>query len=103
MDKKKKLKDLKKGYRMWLHDFTDTTPIYVEKKVRQGGLMIITLRWDTSEYECYGPALGWTCVGYNKGFGQELVFTCDFDSAWEKEKKRSRLLGIISQIKELEG
>lgn len=98
---KKKLKDLKKGDRMWLYDFTDTTPIVVDKKVRQGGLMVITLKWGSSEYECYGPALGWTCVGYNRAFCQELIFTCDFDSAWEREHRKSKLEYLIQEFNKL--
>ena len=103
----KKLKDLKNGDRMWLWDFTDTTPIIVAKKKREGSLMTITLKWDEAEYECFGHALGWTCVAYNRSFGQEL-FTSDYETALSNEKKRSDIKrigelmkNIIKQIDEL--
>ena len=35
----KKLKDLKIGDRVWIYDFTDTTPITTIKKKREGELI----------------------------------------------------------------
>ena len=41
----RKLKDLRIGDKMWLYDFTDTTPITVVKKKREAELMTITLKY----------------------------------------------------------
>lgn len=97
----KKLKDLKTGDRMWLNDFTDTTPIVVTKKKREGSLITITIKWDNSEYECFGHALGWTCVGYNRAFCQELMFTSDYETAFDSEKKRRDIKRIGEKMKEI--
>ena len=87
----KKLKDLKIGDKVWLYDFTDTTPIIVQKKKRDGALMTVTLKWSDAEYECFGNALGWTCIGYNRKHGQELIFSSSFEMAYEREQRRSRI------------
>lgn len=93
--KEKKLKDLKKGDPMWLHNFTDTTPITVVKKKRTGSLMTVTLKWDNYEFECFGPALGWTCISYNKKFCQERLFT----SSWERAFKNEQQITKIKRLK----
>lgn len=95
----KKLKDLKIGDRVWIYDFTDTTPITTIKKKREGELMKITLKWDDSEYECFGPALGWTCVGYDRKFGRELVFSSSYNKAIERENRKKRISNFISNTK----
>ena len=37
----RKLKDLRIGDKMWMFDFTDTTPITVVKKKREGELVTV--------------------------------------------------------------
>lgn len=98
---KKKLKDLKVGDKVWLYDFTDTTPIVVEKKKREGAMMTITLKWDESEYECVGHALGWTCIGYNRKWQQEQMFTSSFDLAWSRMMKRQAIMTVGKKMKEV--
>lgn len=89
MNKPKKLKDLKKGDRLWLHDFTGTTPILVEGAKRQGNIVTVSVKWDESEYEAYGPALGFKCVARSKLHYEDLVFTTDMEAAeFETEKRR---------------
>lgn len=95
----KKLKDLKIGDKLWLYDFTDTTPITVVKKKRDGGVMTVTLKWDDSEYECFGPALGWTCVGYDRKFGRELIFSSSYSMAIERENRKRRIVNFIYNTK----
>lgn len=97
----KKLKDLKIGDNVWLYDFTDTTPIYVEKKKREGSLMTVILKWDDIVYECYGQAFGFTCVGYNRDFKEEMVFTSSFDMAWNREKRISRIKYLGKTLKKV--
>lgn len=99
----KKLKDLKKGDRVWLYDFTGTTEIYVERKKREGQLMTVVLKWGESEYECFGPALGWTCVGYNKKWKHELIFTSSFHMAYEREARRRRVKNLGEMFRKVMG
>ena len=47
----KKLKDLRIGDKVWLYDFTDTTPITVVKKKREGEMMTVTLKWDDEVFD----------------------------------------------------
>lgn len=97
----KKLKDLRKGDRVWFWHFTDTTPIIVEKAKREGELMRLTIRWDEGVYECFGPALGFTCVGYNRKFKQEIMFTCSYDISYENEQEKQRIRNLVPRMKEL--
>ena len=109
---RKKLKDLKKGDRMWLQGFTGTTPIYVEKKKREGDLCIVTMRWDNEEHVSYGHALGWTCVGYCKKYNAECIFTTDYQTTKSVEEKREaekkyaqigrNISGIINILRDLD-
>lgn len=93
------LNELKIGDKVWLYDFTDTTPIYVVKKKRVGALMTVTVKWDESEYECFGNALGWTCIAYDKKHSQEMIFSSSFDMAYEREKRRARIKGLGNTLK----
>ena len=97
----KKLKDLKIGDSMWLHDFTDTTEIKVVRKKREGDLIRIMLKWDDSEFECFGPALGWSCINYNRRYKIERIFTCDFDKAYEAMMKRRRIMDFAEYLNKL--
>ena len=97
----KKLKDLRKGDMVWLWSFTDTTPIYVDKAKREGELMRLTIRWGDSIYECFGPALGFTCIDYNRKFGQELMFTCSYDLSLKNELRIQRIRNLLPKLKEL--
>lgn len=97
----KKLKDLKKGDKVWLYDFTGTTPIQVESVKRDGHLMIITLKWDDSLFECYGHALGWTFSGYEIKHHWELVFTTSFDKALEREQSKERTRNLVPKLKDV--
>jgi len=97
----KKLKDLRIGDNMWMYDFTDTTPITVIKKKREGDLMTVTLKWDKEEIECYGPALGWTCINYNRKFGIERIFTSSYDMAYERERRKSRIKNLGNTLKKV--
>lgn len=90
MEKPKKLKDLKVGDSMWVNSYTNTTPISVKKKKRDGPLVSLTLKWDKSEYECFGHALGYVCVGYCKSYRHHEIFTTDYDSARERENRQNR-------------
>jgi len=82
----KKLKDLRKGDRLWYWHFTFTTPIYVECAVRDGELMRIAVRWGDSVFECFGSALGFTCVGYDRKMKVERMFTCSYDLSYRNEQ-----------------
>lgn len=86
MEKAKKLRELKKGDRIWYYNFTDTTPIYVVKKKRTGDLMTVTVRWDDSEYECFGHAFGHVMTGYRKSLHTPILFSTDYE-------------GIVSRLK----
>lgn len=97
----KKLKDLRKGDRVWFWYFTDTTPIVVEKAKREGELMRLTIRWDESVYECFGPALGFTCVGYGRKFKEEIMFTCSYDLSYKNEQEKQRIRNLVPRLKEL--
>ena len=97
----RKLKDLKKGDRVWYWHFTCTTPIYVESVKRDGELMRVTVRWDDEVYECFGPALGFTCVGYNRKFCDEIMFTCSFDVSNENDKRKQMIRNLVPRLKEL--
>lgn len=90
--KTKKLKDLKKGDMVYLSDFTDTTPIIVTSAKRTGMLMEISLKWDTSEYTCYGHAFSTTFVGYKKSrYVTDTVFTTDYQSAFEEMRLQNNM------------
>ena len=97
----KKLKDLRKGDKVWLYDFTGTTPIIVESVKREGHLMTINLKWDDYQYECYGHALGWTFSGYDVTKRWECVFSSSFDQAWEREQERTRVKNLVPRLKEV--
>lgn len=97
----RKLKDLKKGDRIWFWHFDDTTPIYVESAMRDGELMRVTVRWDEYVYECFGPALGVTCVGYERKFRQEIMFTCSYDLSHENMRRKERIKDLVPRLKEL--
>lgn len=97
----KKLKDLRKGDRIWYWYFTCTTPIYVESAKREGSLMRLTVKWDDAEFECFGHALGFTCVGYSKAFREDMMFTCSYDVAHENGKRRQRIKDLEPKLKEL--
>lgn len=99
----KKLKDLRKGDVVWYWRFACTTPIYVESAKREGELMRLTIRWDDSIYECFGPALGFTCIGYNRKFGQEFMFTCSYDLSHKNEQKQQRIRNLVPRLLELVG
>jgi len=90
MNKTKKLKDLKKGDRLWLHDFTGTTPILVENAKRQGNIVTVSIKWDESEYEAYGPALGFKCVSLPIRHSEDMVFTTDMNAAEYETEKRQK-------------
>lgn len=90
MNTPKKLKDLKKGDRLWLQDFTGTTPILVESAKRQGNIVTVSIKWDKSEYEAYGPALGFKCVARSKLHHEDLVFTTNLDDAEFETEKRQK-------------
>lgn len=95
----RKLKDLRIGDKMWLYDFTDTTPITVVKKKREAELMTITLKWDDEVFDCFGPALGWTCVCYSMKWKLERIFTSSYDMAHEREKRKKRIIQFIDNTK----
>ena len=97
----KKLKDLKKGDKVWLYDFTDTTPILVESVKREGHLMTISLRWDSTLFECYGHALGWTFSGYDVKNHYERIFTVSFENAWDRELASKRVKALVPSLKEV--
>ena len=97
----KKLKDLRKGDRIWFWYFTYTTPIYVENVKREGSLMRLTVKWDDAEYECFGHALGFTCVGYSKKNGKDMIFTCSHDISKENEEKREKIKALLPTLKDL--
>lgn len=66
MGKQKKLKDLRKGDRVYLQGFVDTTPIVVVKAKRTGDCMTVELKWDEHTYIGYGHALDrYMCI-YSK-------------------------------------
>lgn len=95
----RKLKDLRIGDKMWMFDFTDTTPITVVKKKRDGELMTVTLKWGDEVFDCFGPALGWTCVGYSMKWRLERMFTSSYDMAREREKRRRRIIKFIDDTR----
>jgi len=97
----KKLKDLKKGDRIWCWHFDDTTPIYVDSAMRDGELMRLTISWDDSVYECFGPALGFTCVGYSRKFRQEIMFTCSYDLSHENMRRKERIKDLVPRLKDV--
>jgi len=97
----KKLKDLRKGDNMWFWYFTFTTPITVESAKREGELMRVSVRWDDSVYECFGPALGFTCVGYDHKFHSERMFTCSYELSYENETRTQRTKSLVPKLKEL--
>lgn len=97
----KKLKDLRKGDKVWYWHFTYTTPIYVDKAKREGELMRLTIRWDDTIYECFGPALGLTCVGYSRKGHQEMMFTCFYDLSHKNEQRIQRIRNLMPKLKEL--
>ena len=97
----KKLKDLRKGDRIWFWHFTYTTPIIVEKAKREGELMRLTIRWDESVYECFGSALGFTCVGYDSKFKQERMFTCSYDLSLKNEQNKQAIRNLVPKLREL--
>ena len=97
----KKLKDLRKGDRIWFWHFTDTTPICVESVKREGSLMRLTVKWDDAEYECFGHALGFTCVGYSKRFCEDMIFTCSYDISKENEEKRDKIKALLPILNDL--
>ena len=97
----KKLKDLKKGDRIWYWYFTCTTPIYVDKAKREGDLMRLTIVWDKSVYECFGHALGFTCVGYNREFHEEFMFTSSYDLSKKNEETRQKMRDLVPCLKEV--
>ena len=98
---RKKLKDLKKGDRIWLYGFTGTTPIYVEKVKRQGEMCMVTVKWDEVEHVCFGHALAWTCVGYWKRFRAERIFTTDYEDIKRQEDKKEANKNYIELGKQL--
>ena len=108
---RKKLKDLKKGDKMWWQGYTDTTPIYVVKVKRDGDLCTVTVKWDDTEYVCFGHALSFTCVGYCRKFCNEEIFTTDYETLKSEEDKREKdkryaqigrnVVGIMKMFKEL--
>ncbi len=95
----KKLKDLRIGDKVWLYDFTDTTPITVVKKKREGEMMTVTLKWDDEVFDCFGPALGWTCVCYSMKWKLERMFTSSYDMAYEREKRKRHIIQFIDNTK----
>ena len=97
----KKLKDLKKGDRIWFWHFDDTTPIDVDGVNRDGELMRVTVRWDDYVYECFGPALGVNCVGYERKVRQEIMFTCSYDLSHENMRRKERIKDLVPKLKEL--
>ena len=97
----KKLKDLRKGDRIWYWHFTCTTDIFVESAKREGDLMRLTIRWDDSVYECFGPALGFTCIGYWKKFDEDMMFTCSYDLARKNEEKTKGIRALLPSLKEV--
>lgn len=90
MANKKKLKDLRKGDRVWDYLVLDTTPIYVVSAKREKDIMRITVKWDNSEYECVGMALGTTFVAYAKQYRAELIFTTDCEELKYREAEKYR-------------
>ena len=99
--KTRKLKDLRKGQRMWYWYFTDTTPILIESAKREGDVMRVVVRWGESLYECIGPALGFTCLCYSKFWKRDIMFTCSYDLSRENEKRRERIKNLVPSLKEL--
>ena len=97
----KKLKDLKKGDKVWYWTLTDTTPITVEKAKREGELMRLTIKWDDSVYECFGHALGYTCIGYDRKFHAERMFTSWYELAFTNEEEKRRIRRLVPMLKEL--
>ena len=97
----KKLKDLRKDDRIWFWHFTCTTPIYVESIKREGDLMRINVKWDDAEFECFGHALGVTCVGHDRKFRKDIMFTCSFDVAHENGKRTQRIKDLEPKLKDL--
>ena len=97
----KKLKDLKKGDKVWFWYFTDTTPIYVESAKREGELMHLTIKWDDSVYECFGHALGLICVGYCRKLKQEVMFTCSYELSDKNYMERQRIRNLVPKLKEV--
>ena len=90
MEKAKKLKDLKKGDRVWFWHFTCTTPITVIKAKRTGDMVEVILQWDDHEYVCYGHALGYDIVGYSRQFRSSFLFTTNREESKEREDKQKR-------------
>lgn len=97
----KKLKDLRKGDAMWFWHFTDTTPIRVESAKRDGDLMRVTVRWDEYVYECFGPALGFTCVGYCRMRREDIMFTCSYFLSYENGRRLQRIRDLVPRLNEV--
>ena len=85
---RKKLKDLKKGDRIWYYGYTCTTPIYVDKAKRTRNVVEVMIRWDDHEYVGYGHALGYIMVSYDRKFRSDnILFTTDYDDVKTRERK----------------
>ncbi|SEA78948.1 hypothetical protein SAMN04487851_11429 [Prevotella sp. tc2-28] len=97
----KKLKDLRKDDRIWYWHFTCTTPIYVESIKREGDLMRIKVKWDEAEFECFGHALGVTCVGHNRKLREDIMFTCSYDISKNNEEKRQKIKALLPVLSDL--
>lgn len=97
----RKLKDLKKGDRVWLLDFARTTPIFVESSKREGSLMRLTIKWDDEVFDCYGPALGFVCIGYWKRRGDDILLTCQHDISYNNELRIEKVKDLLPLLKEL--
>ncbi len=83
----KKVKDLKKGDRLWFYNFTDTTPIFVEKVKRIGDFVEVVIRWDDHEYVGCGHALGFIVVSYDRRIRRDnILFTSNFDDVRKREQ-----------------
>ena len=90
MANKKKLKDLRKGDRVWDYLILDTTPIYVVSAKREKDIMRIIVKWDNSEYECVGMALGTIFIAYTKRWQVDLIFTTDYEGLKYRETEKNR-------------
>ena len=88
MERRKKLKDLKKGDRVCYYHFSDTTPITVIKAKRTGDVMEVTVKWGDSEYVTYGHALGYVLTGFSRKFHSTMLLTSDFDDVRDREERK---------------
>lgn len=90
MEKAKKLKDLRKGDRVYMQGFVDTTPIVVVKAKRTGDLMTVELKWDDHTYIGYGHAHDkYMCI-YSKEWKSNAVISTDYNEEKRVQNRREK-------------